>query len=290
MVVHEGMEVTRTGLTDGADHRSQYGVGAVVLTLLDYVANQLERTRRHKRTLHLLRVEDVRIALLTTVEVGLHRVRELIDPRHHDRVDVMVDCPRQPLLTGRLAHRNCGYAVNGMCLDVVAHTVRCHVAGQEHDAAFGQGHVTQARVARFEQRMQHVLHRLRCLGELIEHDDDGLARLQLKRSVGEILGHPRLAVHARHGDVAKVLLRTVEVGIGVGVTEVLLERTHDRGLADARLTTQEEPIALAGADQGRGFVEGHSGAEVYSGHWYAPRLITQVMVGCGWCAASRDAL
>ena len=65
--------------------------------------------------------------------------------------------------------------------------------------------------------MEHILDRRRSLGKFVKHDDCWLAMLQLQRSVGEILGHSRLAVDAWHGDVAQVLLRTVEVGIDVAI-------------------------------------------------------------------------
>ena len=208
-------------------------------------------------------------------------MREPVHPRHDDRVDAVTDCPLKPVLGARLAHRDGRHTVKRVRLDVVTHTVRRHVAGEYDDRTLAVGtyrqcHIAEAAVVCFEQRVKHVLDRLRCLGELIEHDDYGLTRLQLKRSVGEILGHPRLAVHARHGNVAKVLLRTVEVGICVAVAEVGLERRHDARLADARLPAQEEPIAGAGLDEGGRFLEGHGEAEVECSH-----CVCSLVANCG---------
>ena len=59
--------------------------------------------------------------------------------------------------------------------------------------------------------MQHVLNWLRTLGVLVEHHDDWFAGLKLEACIGVILSGTGLVVNDRHGDVAQVHVRHVDV-------------------------------------------------------------------------------
>ena len=59
--------------------------------------------------------------------------------------------------------------------------------------------------------MQHVLNWLRTLGVLVEHDDCWLAGLQFEASVRVVLSGTGLVIHDRHGNVAQVHVRHVDV-------------------------------------------------------------------------------
>ena len=74
----------------------------------------------------------------------------LLDPCHDDRINLVVDCPLNPLVCIRLGNPHSGYAVKRMAFDDVAHTIRAKITRQEHKRPSGQVDVAQTWVMLFE--------------------------------------------------------------------------------------------------------------------------------------------
>ena len=136
---------------------------------------------------------------------------KLTHPCQDDRLNLTVDCPLKPLLIVWLGYHNLHDAVAGMCLHVVTHCVGKQVARHEHDAVRADRYVPQSRVGNLQQRMQHVLDRLGTLGELVKHDDDGLALVQPEPRVRIVASNPRVMVDDRHCDVTQIHIGNVHV-------------------------------------------------------------------------------
>ena len=100
-----------------------------------------------------------------------------------------------------------------MGLQAVTHTVRAQVARQEHDGVLGQRDVAEPWVCLLKHGVQHVLHWVSTLGELVQHDDQRLVLVDAEPCVGVVACRLRVVVDHRHGDVAQVHVRYVYVRI-----------------------------------------------------------------------------
>ena len=140
-------------------------------------------------------------------------MRETIHPSNHLGLDAFVDSPINPLLCVRLADRHRNQSVTAMCFEGVTHTVCAQVTCQEYDRVLGQWDVTESWVCLLKHGVQHVLHWVSTLGELVEHDDQRLALVDAEPCVGVVACRLCVVVDHRHGNVAQVHVRYVYVRI-----------------------------------------------------------------------------
>ena len=236
------MHIPSSSLTDSALEASDHTLAVVLVAGANNVRGDGERARRDVSSLHLLRVVDVRVVVVT-VSIRSQRVRELLHPCHDGRVNVVVDGPLKPLVAVGLLDDNLDNSVPCVGFEVVAYAISKQVACQEDNGTavilrypFVDEQVTQTGGRHLQQRMQHVLDRLSALGELVEHDDNRLAFMQSEPCVRVVARNLVLVVDNRHGDVAKVHVRHVHVGCVMSTRESAGNSGEHRTLANARFT------------------------------------------------------
>ena len=105
-----------------------------------------------------------------------------------------------------------------MRLQAVAHPVGTQVTSQEHDRICIQRDVTQSRVRLLKHGVEHILHGVSALTELIKHDDCRLACVNTKPCVGVVAGRLRVVVNHGHGNVTQVHVRHVDIRMFVAQT------------------------------------------------------------------------
>ena len=98
-----------------------------------------------------------------------------------------------------------------MGLQVIPHSISRQVASQEHHRPVVQRYIAQARVGLLKAWVQHVLHRVSAFAELVEHHHQWFAVVNLEAGVGVVLRCARLVVDDRHGHVAQVHIRYVNI-------------------------------------------------------------------------------
>ena len=132
--------------------------------------------------------------------------------------------------------------------DGVTDPVGAEVAREEDDRVGVHRQVTEPGVDHLQEGVEHVLDRACALGELIEHDGNGLALVQTKAGVGVVLGRLGVVIDHRHCNVPQIEVRHVDVhGRQAGQ---LANGAQDAGLADAGFALQQEAVATHGSDEG----------------------------------------
>ena len=188
----------------------------------------------------------------------------LIHPCHHHRGNVAVGRPLQPLTRRRLRclHRTDTHL--GVRLESITYAITRQVTRHKDDAALGHRYITESWVHYFEQWMQHVLHRVSALAELVKHHDDGLVQVELEACVGVVPCCLGIVVDDRHCDVTEVHVGHVDVTGSVACP--LLQHLDDARLAYARLALQHEAVGGARKDQVCGLFQGHGVTDIYLCH------------------------
>ena len=152
-----------------------------------------------------------------------------------------------------------------MCFQGITHTVRGQIASQEFDALLVQADVTQSWILLLQHGVQHILHGVGTLGELIKHDDDGLAGMHTESSVRVVASCLALVVNHGHCDVAQVHIGYVDIRMGVAQTRC--NCFQQTGLANTGLALQQEHNLGVAANQVRSLLEGNCFTKRYFSHF-----------------------
>ena len=103
-----------------------------------------------------------------------------------------------------LAHDQLTDTLSGMLRQSIAHSIGIKVTSHIYDATFRYRYVTESGLKHLKHGMQHVLHRLRTLGELVETHDGRSPLVNAEAGIGVIPSHLALMVDHRHAHVTKV--------------------------------------------------------------------------------------
>ena len=199
------------------------------------------------------------------IGVACQHMRETTHPRTHFRLNALRHCPRQPLIGIGFLDSHGNQSVATVRLERITHAVCSQIARQENDGLLVQWDVTQPWICLLKHRVQHILDRLCAFRELVQHDDQRLAVVNLEPCVRIVAGCLGIVVNHRHRNVAQVHVRHVNVRmIEPKLVSNVFQQTR---LADPRLPLQQEPQGWVGADKNTRLLQSHCLTEIDFSHF-----------------------
>ena len=139
-------------------------------------------------------------------------MRELLDPRHDNGINVVIDRPLKPLVRIGFAYCERDNTVTAMRLQVVTDPIGTQVARKKHNRVRVNRHIAQARISNLKHGVKHVLDRIETFGVLVKHGDDGLAQVNLEPAIWVVLSDFSLVVNDGHRNIAQVHVGYINIG------------------------------------------------------------------------------